>query len=190
VLDFYGVRMTTMTADRETAIRVLTVAFADDPLCRWLLPGDATDAARVFRPVVEESAEQGELAVDPDGTAAAVWLRRGAEAPAGDAVPLPDELARLTAFMILAEQRHPVGREHLYLAFLGVVPHAQGGGAGGVLLRERLARADADRVPAYLEASSARSRPFYERHGFRTTGDPIVLPAGPRLWPMWREPRP
>jgi GNAT superfamily N-acetyltransferase len=96
----------------------------------------------------------------------------------------------LTAFTDLLEQRHPVGREHLHLAFLGVVPGAQGSGLGGELLRGRLSRADADRVPAYLEASSSRSRPFYERHGFRTTGAPIVLPDGPRLWPMWREPRP
>ena len=182
--------MFTVATRCEAAIQVLTAAFADDPVCRWLLPGDGVDAARVFRPVVEESAGQGELVVDPDGAAVAVWLRRGAGAPAGNGMPLPDELARLTAFMILTEHRHPVGREHLYLAFLGVAPGAQGRGTGGSLLRERLARADAERVPVYLEASSSRSRPFYERHGFRTTGDPIVLPDGPRLWPMWREPRP
>ncbi|MHA6624661.1 GNAT family N-acetyltransferase [Pseudonocardia sichuanensis] len=182
--------MVPVTTECEVAVGVLTAAFADDPVCRWLLPDDGIDAARVFRPVVEQSAGQGELVVDPDGTAVAVWLRRGAEAPAGDGTPLPDELARLTAFMILTEQRHPVGREHLYLAFLGVVPGTQGSGTGGRLLRDRLARADVERLPAYLEASSARSRPFYERHGFRTTGDPITLPAGPRLWPMWREPRP
>ncbi|OZM77649.1 GNAT family N-acetyltransferase [Pseudonocardia sp. MH-G8] len=187
---FYGVRMFTVAAEPDTAIRVLTAAFADDPVFRWLLPGDGLDAARVFRPVVEQAAAQGELVVDPDAAGAAVWLRRGAEAPAGDDTQLPDELARLTAFMILAEQRHPVGREHVYLAFLGVVPGAQGSGTGGRLLRERLARADAERVPAYLEASTSRSRLFYERHGFRTTGGPIVLPDGPRLWPMWREPRP
>jgi GNAT superfamily N-acetyltransferase len=176
----------------EAAIRVLTAAFADDPVCRWLVPDDLPgfDAARVFRPVVEQSADQGELVVDPGGAAIAVWLRQGPEAPAGDGAALPDELARLTALTILTEQRHPVGREHLYLAFLGVVPGAQGSGTGGRLLREGLARADAERLPAYLEASSARSRPFYERHGFRATGDPIVLPDGPRLWPMWREPRP
>lgn len=184
--------MITDSTECETAIRVLTAAFAADPVIRWLLPGDVPgiDAARVFRPAVEQSAGQGELVVDPGGATAAVWLRLGAEPSADDGAPLSDELARLKAFKILTEQRHPVGREHLYLAFIGVVPGAQGSGAGGRLLRERLARADADRLPAYLEASSSRNRPFYEHHGSRTTGAPIILPDGPDLWPMWREPRP
>jgi GNAT superfamily N-acetyltransferase len=188
----YGVRMTTVETECGLAIHILTAAFAEDPVFRWLLPGDVAgvDAARLLLPVVEQSAGQGELVVDPGGGAAAVWLRRGAGSPVGEAAPPPEELARLTAFTDLLEQRHPVGREHLHLAFLGVVPGAQGSGLGGELLRGRLSRADADRVPAYLEASSSRSRPFYERHGFRTTGAPIVLPDGPRLWPMWREPRP
>ncbi|QYN34952.1 hypothetical protein K1T35_42510 [Pseudonocardia sp. DSM 110487] len=50
----------------------------------------------------------------------------------------------------------------------------------------RLVRADADGLPAYLEATSLRSRSLYERHGFRDAGDPIQLPDGPSLWPMWR----
>ena len=74
--------------------------------------------------------------------------------------------------------------------FLGVVPGARGRGLGGALLRDRLVRADAEGMPAYLEASSPRSRALYERHGFRATGDPIHLPDGPPLWPMWRAARP
>jgi hypothetical protein len=61
-----------------TAIQVLTAAFADDPLARWLLPGDryATHACAVFGSAAEASAEHGELAVAADGSAAAVWLRQ------------------------------------------------------------------------------------------------------------------
>ena len=81
-------------------------------------------------------------------------------------------------------------RVHLYLVFLGVAPGAQGRGLGGALLRERLVRADAEGLPAYLEASSPRSRLLYERNGFRDTGDPIQLPDGPPIWPMWRAVRP
>ena len=182
--------MTTTTTGCETAVRVLAAAFAHDPLMDWLLPGRAAgSAARLFRPLVEVSAAHGELAVSADGAAAAVWLPRAAEPPATDE-QLPDGLARLRTFLALTEERHPVGQAHLYLAFLGVVPGAQGRGLGGALLRERLARADADGVPAYLEASSQRSLALYERHGFRARGEPIALPAGPRLWPMWRSARP
>ena len=42
-------------------------------------------------------------------------------------------------------------------------------------------------VPVYLEASAARNVPLYERHGFRLTGEPVTLPDGPTVWPMWRD---
>ena len=180
--------MTTTTADVETAVQVLAAAFADDPVARWLLAGRPGTADLVFRPAVQASAAAGELAVSPD--AAAVWLPRPAGPPPPDDAPLPDELARLREFLALTGARHPGGEEHLYLVFLGVRPAARGRGLGGALLRERLARADADGLPAYLEASSARNLPLYERHGFAPTGDPIQLPDGPRVWPMWRTPRP
>ncbi|MFJ8632616.1 hypothetical protein [Streptomyces sp. NPDC093568] len=44
-------------------------------------------------------------------------------------------------------------------------------------------------MAACLEASSVRSRRLYERLGFEPEGEPIALPDGPRMWPMWREPR-
>jgi ribosomal protein S18 acetylase RimI-like enzyme len=176
----------------ETAVRVLTAAFADDPLARWLLPGDLAGAAAdiVFGPLAETSSGHGELAVSADGTAAAVWLPRAAAPPVHDRQPIPDALVHLRTFMELTEARHPTGRAHLYLVFLGVRPDAQGRGLGGALLRERLIRADAEGLPAYLEATSPRSRALYERHGFRDTGDPIQLPDGPPVWPMWRATRP
>jgi predicted N-acetyltransferase YhbS len=74
--------------------------------------------------------------------------------------------------------------------FLGVVPGMQGRGLGGALLRERLATADTEGLPAYLEASSPGSKALYERHGFRCVGDPVRLPDGPDIWPMWRAARP
>lgn len=52
-----------------------------------------------------------------------------------------------------------------------------------------LERCDRDGVPAYLEASSARSRRLYERLGFTFMGTTVDLPDGPAMWPMWREPQ-
>jgi GNAT superfamily N-acetyltransferase len=173
----------------DLAVEVLTAAFAGDPLVRWLALGSG---ARVFRPVVDESAAAGELAFAGDG-AVAVWLPTPA-GPSGEAdtdgeadadADMPE---RLRVFLELVAARHPRDRKHLYLPFLGVRPERQGRGLGGRLLAERLARADAEGVPAYLESSSARNVPLYERHGFRHLGDPISLPDGPSVWPMWREP--
>jgi hypothetical protein len=46
---------------------------------------------------------------------------------------------------------------------------------------------DAEGIGAYLESSKESNVPFYERHGFRVTGE-IVIPDGPTLWAMWRDP--
>jgi GNAT superfamily N-acetyltransferase len=182
--------MTTTTRDRDAAVRLLVAAFADDPVARWLLPGSAGAAAdQIFGPTVERSAALGELAGSADGAAVAVWVPRASRPPELDLSRIPARRTRLRTFMTLTEQRHPTGRAHLHLVFLAVAPGARGRGLGAALLGERLAEADAAGVPAYLEASSPRNLPLYERHGFRTTGGPITLPDGPPLWPMWRDPR-
>jgi hypothetical protein len=55
------------------------------------------------------------------------------------------------------------------------------------VLRPILERLDAEGAPAYLEATSAQSRPLYERHGFVATRS-LTLPDGPTLTAMWRDP--
>ena len=44
--------------------------------------------------------------------------------------------------------------------------------------------------PAYLESSSERNLPLYERNGFRVVGEIQALGQGPSIWRMWREPQP
>lgn len=50
-------------------------------------------------------------------------------------------------------------------------------------------RWDARGDAAHLEATSPDNRRLYERHGFEVTGE-IVVPDGPTLWAMWRDPDP
>ena len=67
---------------------------------------------------------------------------------------------------------------------------SQGQGLGTQMLREVLADADTDGVPAYLESSNERNLPLYERNGFRVVGELQALGHGPAIWRMWREPQP
>jgi GNAT superfamily N-acetyltransferase len=86
------------------------------------------------------------------------------------------------------EGRHPRRPPHRYLAVMGVVPEQQGRGLGTALMRPGLEELDQHGLPAYLEASTPRSRELYRRNGFEVT-DEFNLPSdGPPLWQMWREP--
>ena len=86
------------------------------------------------------------------------------------------------------ERQHP-RTPHWYLAVLGTDPIHQGKGVGSALLAPILERCDREGVGAYLESSKESNVAFYRRHRFEVTGE-IVLPGGPTVWPMWREPRP
>ncbi len=69
-------------------------------------------------------------------------------------------------------------------------PRPRGEGLGAALVRHVLDRCDREGLPAYLEASSERSAKLYERLGYTFTDRTLDLPDGPRMYPMWREPRP
>ena len=81
---------------------------------------------------------------------------------------------------------HP-NDDHWYLPLMGVDPVAQGHGLGSALLRHALKTCDSDGLPAYLEATSARSRHLYTRHGFNVV-EIIQAGTSPPLWAMLREP--
>jgi hypothetical protein len=51
-----------------------------------------------------------------------------------------------------------------------------------------LVELDRDRRSAYLEATSPRNVPLYERHGFEALGT-IQRPGAPPIVPMLRKPR-
>ncbi|MEW2167816.1 GNAT family N-acetyltransferase [Streptomyces sp. NPDC007084] len=160
---------------------------------------------------------EGRIDLAEDGSACALWLdvpagehgggdgehgggetvaEAGADAGAGaDDGPaqlraaVDPENERVELIGRLTAEAHPSGRAHAYLWMIGVSPERQGEGLGSALIESVLDRCDREGLAAYLEASNARSRALYDRLGFVLTGDPIDLPDGPRMWPMWREPR-
>jgi ribosomal protein S18 acetylase RimI-like enzyme len=89
---------------------------------------------------------------------------------------------------VRVEGRHPRKPPHWYLAIMAVAPECQGRGLGSKLMHPALETLDAEGTPAYLEASTVRSRTLYERHGFEVTGEFNVPSGGPTVWQMWREP--
>ncbi|MZD07285.1 GNAT family N-acetyltransferase [Streptomyces sp. SID5785] len=197
-----GVRIRRAEAsDRDHVVGLLDASFRDDPVSSWVFPGEEHRRARhagLMGVFTDVTYEEGFIDLAEDGTAVALWL----DVPAGpppaedgtdEAVLVreavdPDnerveQIARWTA------EIHPAGRAHVYLWMIGVAPDRQGEGLGTALMAPVLERCDREGLPAYLEASNARSRALYERLGFVFTGTALDLPGGPSMWPMWREPQ-
>jgi ribosomal protein S18 acetylase RimI-like enzyme len=93
---------------------------------------------------------------------------------------LPRALITITQM----ERRH-LREPHFYVPYVGVAPEGQGAGLGTKLLGKTLERADAARLPTYLEATSERNAELYERLGFEHLG-PFTVLGSPPLWPMRR----
>lgn len=98
--------------------------------------------------------------------------------------------ARRDAVFALFEQTdafHP--REaHWHLPLIGVAPAHQEKGIGSALLSHVVNACDNQKVLAYLEATSPRNVPLYERHGFEALGS-IQAADSPPIVPMLRKPR-
>jgi GNAT superfamily N-acetyltransferase len=164
--------------DQARALDTLVLAFAADPVERWLYP-QPDSYLRSFPPFLvafggRAFAEQTAWKLG-DCSAVALWLPPGAE-PDGDALVAhltgtvaPDQHDVMFSVLGQMEEAHPA-YPHWYLPWLGVDPAAQGRGFGTQLMRPALATVDDSHLPAYLETPNPRTIPFYERLGFEVTG--------------------
>jgi ribosomal protein S18 acetylase RimI-like enzyme len=191
------------TADDHDAVaRVLARAFDRDPVANYMLRHEGLERAfgTFFRHAVLPHREAWLASADgADGVdGVALWtppgkwstssLRLLAMGPALlAAVGAKRALARALAAQRV-QDRHPK-KPHWYLFTIGVDPDKQGRGVGSALLRGVLERCDAERSPAYLEASTESNARLYERHGFAVTEEMRMAPDAPPIWLMWREPR-
>jgi ribosomal protein S18 acetylase RimI-like enzyme len=190
---------------RSQVAETLGRAFFDDPLFEYLLPDEARRLAPLtwFMGAASRYGQvYGEVYTTDHSDCGAIWL------PPGKTTMTPFGMAR--AGMLLAPLRLGFGgfgrfmgamnhaeelhkrdmpQDHWYLMILGVDPTRQGQGVGGQLIAPVLERADADRLPCYLETSKERNLPFYQKHGFEVVVDEHLPKGGPRFWTMKREPR-
>ena len=124
----------------------------------------------------------------------ALWLPPGAAPDEESLVKvIEDTIAdeRKGAMFSMFEQMdalHPQ-EAHWHLPLIGVDPAHQGKGIGSALLSHILNVCDGQNVSAYLEATSPRNVPLYERHGFEAVGS-IQVADSPKIFPMLRKPRP
>ena len=178
------------------AIAVLATAMYDDPVLSWLFP-DPEDRIHAMPYAMgyftHRAMATDRVLMDAAERSASLWFLQGGDAPSvtSDESPgrseetpevLVPHLEQLGLLGRITAERQPT-EPHLYLSVIGALPEARGQGLGGALISHRLSD---NKLPAYLEASSTRSRELYLRHGFEPHGDPILIPDGPSMYPMLR----
>jgi ribosomal protein S18 acetylase RimI-like enzyme len=183
-------------ADVPEVVETLAQAFHAVPIIRWAIPDDAVRAEILpdfFAAMVEAYLPWGQIFRSTDGSAAAVWAPPGAQMTAERSAVLQERGAAamgeygatFAGLQPLLEPWHPAEPHH-YLHFLAVRPEVQGRGYGSTLLRAVLDGADAEGVPAYLDATSEDNKRLYERHNFVVRQE-VTLRDSPPLWCMLRE---
>jgi ribosomal protein S18 acetylase RimI-like enzyme len=166
-------------SEQERIYATLVLAFAADPVERWLYPEPQQYLSHIpgflaafgGRAFAEQTVwHLGEF------SAVALWLPPGAEA---DDDAITTSLAETVAadkhddlFDVLGQMgaAHPT-YPHWYLPWFAVDTALQGKGLGSQLMTPCLQIVDATHLPAYLETPNPRTIPFYQRHGFEVTGE-------------------
>jgi ribosomal protein S18 acetylase RimI-like enzyme len=189
-------------ADVDPMTEQLMRAFADDPVMAHVFrtPSRRPAAMRAYfsTQMRADYLRWGGCYTTDDHMGAAVWGPAGKPLLTGMAgiatlrpvIPyVAAHLLNTLRLITLIESMHP-HEPHWYLATLGTDPLRQGQGVGSALMRPVLEHCDAEGLPAYLESSKERNVPFYSRHGFSVVKEVPLPGGGPKIWTMWREPRP
>jgi len=186
---------TATQADTDKCVALIALAFSNDPAARWAYkdPAAYLEHFPAFARAFSCAAFDHGTAHHIEGSATALWIPPGVEPDEGplvalieDSVPAGDLAAVLDVLEQMGES-HPQ-EPHWYLPLIGTDPAQQGRGHGSALLRHAVAIFDADRVPAYLEATSPRNVALYQRYGFEITGT-IQAGDSPIITPMVRQSR-
>ncbi|WJK40450.1 GNAT family N-acetyltransferase [Solwaraspora sp. WMMA2056] len=185
--------------DIPQAATLLTEAFLIAPVSQWLvtdIDARVTTFRTLFTLELEHALDAGATVhIAGPLSAVAIWYHREQPVPSGRVTVHQRRMLlaagiwqhRVAALDTLLERHRPQTPHH-YLAYLGVTPWLQGRGIGSALLCHQHRLLDTAAEPAYLEATTPRNRGLYQRQGYVAT-EPILLPDGPSMWPMWRAPR-
>ncbi len=182
---------TAAEVDRERALRTLTLAFAADPLMRWMMPS-AQAYLEAFGNLANffggPSIAQNTCFVTDGIEGSAMWLAPGVT-PDEEAMGSlmmetlqPEKAGAVFELLETMARYHPHDEDCWYLAMIGVDPGHQNKGMGASLMKHATAMLDENGWLGYLESSNPLNISLYQRHGFEImdefhVGDsPVVTP--------------
>lgn len=165
------------------ATETLTDAFSKDSILQYILPQENTKRDKISRNISEVNLRYSQpfnhTYTTPEIKGIAAWippekypLNFFKLLQAGFyKIPLQFGFRRLTKLLSLFSSfekyhKQDMHQPHWYLLALGVSSAYQGQGIGSLLIQPILKQADVENLPCYLETSTERAVPFYQRNGF------------------------
>ena len=191
----------------ERASKILTQAFNNDPVFRYLGIGEGKQA-RVNVNALKWFCKMGlrnchsysHIYTTDDLKGVAAWTPPGkSEMNVWQILSMLSilpwkcgwhRLGRcLSLFSTLTEREsREMSEPHWTLSLLGVSPTCQGQGIGSLLLQPVLEQADKEGTPCYLATFSEQAVRFYQKHGFVILSQDEFLSGSPCIWTMKRSP--
>jgi len=183
-------------ADEPKIGALLCLAFATDPMVRWLLPDPYNffkSNEKYARLSSGPAFDNGSAYVIGNMYGAALWLPPGVEVDSGLVAGFVNPKANpavLDDFAALVEKSgayRPV-EPHWYLTLIAVDPIKRGRGYGAALMSHALKICDRDKRPAYLESTNPANLSLYKRFGFDLLTE-VRIRQAPARYPMIRRPQ-
>lgn len=183
---------TLSAADLDRAAEVLGEAFADYPWTTWCVSEDGRREriSALQRLYLEHLAlPHGMAYIDGSGNGVLAFLPPDAPEPADEVGATIAGLHgdRFDRAVTAAEQLAvlPIPDGAWTLATIGTTPQSRETGLGTALMKHGLAELDRAGHPCWLDTSTERNLPLYQRFGFTIAGQ-IALDDGPAVWRMHR----
>ena len=182
--------------DRDLVVQILSRSFDDNKSVNYIIRPGVRRTRRLAR-LMEYSFDYcqlfGEVYLSDDRQGCALVVLPGKKKATVRSILLDLKLVFLCIGLsnvrkalkreAAIKKFHPAG-PMCYLWFIGVLPEMQHTGIGAALLREIIAGAQHDSLPIYLETSTAKNLPWYEKFGFQVYGE---MDLGYRLFFLRRE---
>jgi GNAT superfamily N-acetyltransferase len=197
-MDLKSPRTATIAGDAEIdhAVATLVLAFATDPVARWMYrePDQyLLHVPRLFRALGTGSFEARAAQRSSDGLGVALWLPPNTSEDDGplEAI-IAESIARekqadVRALFEQTEHYRPTA-PYWYLSLIGVEALHRNRGYGAALLQRGLRQCDREHHPAYLWSSNLQNTSLYQRHGFEIVAT-IRAGSSPPIFPMVRHAR-
>lgn len=183
------------TDDLRRVARTASLAFADDPVMRWLVPDDTEYEANhqaFFGNVARRWIATDSLWCTDDVVAVAGWVPPGRpEVEPDGLVEIEHPPWRIERFQALrsAMGANTPEEPHWYLNMLATHPDWQRQGLGGQLMATVFDIAATEGLPCYLETETEANVAYYRHHGFEVRSEWDLEAggvAGPHMWGMLR----